>query len=83
MSVGFAIICRSLSCVDYYNHIFDDRIKKNLLEEGWGAYPLIDNAVKYKSLVSRAIVEGYIKDNGDGLQFDAKYKVEVSDVEIM
>lgn len=69
--------------VDYYNHIFDDRIKKNLLEEGWGLYPLIDEAVKYKSLVSRAIVEGYIKDNGDGLQFDAKYKVEVSDVEIM
>ena len=69
--------------VDYYNHIFDDRIKQNLLEEGWGAYPLVDEAVKYKSLMSRAIVEGYMKDSGDGLQLDAKYKVEVREVEIM
>lgn len=69
--------------VDYYNHIFDDRIKQNLLEEGWGAYPLMDEAVKYKSLMSRAIVEGYMKDSGDGLQLDAKYKVEVREVEIM
>ena len=43
----------------------------------------MDEAVKYKSLMSRAIVEGYMKDSGDGLQLDAKYKVEVREVEIM
>lgn len=69
--------------VDYYNHIFDDRIKKNLLEEGWGLYPLIDEAVKYKFLMNRAIVEGYVNDGDQGMCIDDKYKVGVSDVEIM
>lgn len=68
--------------VDYYNHIFDDRIKKNLLEEGWGAYPLIDEAVKYKSLMNRAIVEGYVND-GVELSINRKQKVNVSEIEIM
>lgn len=69
--------------IDYYNHIFDDRIKQNPLEEGWGAYPLIDDAVKYKSLISRAIVEGYMKEDGFSIKLDAKYKVDVNKVEIM
>lgn len=69
--------------VDYYNHIFDDRIKQNILEEGWGAYPLIDEAVKYKSLMNRAVVEGYVDDDEQGICIDDKYKVGVSDVEIM
>ena len=70
MSVGFAIICRSLSC------------QKNLLEEGWGAYPLIDNAVKYASLMNRAVVEGYVNDGG-GLSINRKQKVNVGEIEIM
>lgn len=69
--------------IDYYNHIFDDRIKQNLLEEGWGAYPLIDEAVKYKSLMNRAVVEGYVKDGELGVYIDEKYKIGVSEVEIM
>lgn len=69
--------------LDYYNHIFDDRIKQNPLEEGWGAYLLIDESVKYKSLMNRAIVEGYVNDGDQGMCIDDKYKVGVSDVEIM
>ncbi|WP_300792049.1 XRE family transcriptional regulator [uncultured Bacteroides sp.] len=69
--------------VDYYNHIFDDRIKQNPLEEGWGAYPLIDNAVKYKSLMNRAVVEGYMEGDGQGIHIDKKYKVDLGEIEIM
>ena len=69
--------------VDYYNHIFDDRIKQNPLEEGWGAYPLIDNAVKYKSLMNRAVVEGYMEGDGQGIHIDEKYKVDLGEIEIM
>lgn len=67
--------------VDYYNHIFNDRIKKNLLEEGWGAYPLIDEAVKYKSLVSRAVVEGIIETENDDIPIVGKRNV--SEIEVM
>lgn len=67
--------------VDYYNHIFDDRIKKNPLEEGWGAYPLIDEAVKYKSLVSRAVVEGIIDIENDDIYIGGERNV--SEIEVM
>lgn len=68
---------------EYYNHIFDERINKNLFEEGWGFYPLIDEAVKYKSLINRAVVEGYIKDNDQWININDKFKLNISDIEIM
>lgn len=67
--------------IDYYNHIFDDRIKKNLFEEGWGAYPLMDDAVKYKSLVSRAVVEGIIDIENDDIPIVGKRNV--CEIEVM
>ncbi|WP_294454417.1 XRE family transcriptional regulator [uncultured Bacteroides sp.] len=68
---------------DYYNHIFDDRIKENRLEEGWGAYPFSDEAVMYASLVNRAVLEGLINSNGDDLFIDGKQMINVSEIEIM
>lgn len=68
---------------EYYNHIFDERIKKNPLEEGWGNYPLIDEAVKYVSLINRAAVEGYFKNDGRGMHIDEKYKIDLGEIEIM
>ena len=73
----------SVISLDYYNHIFDDRIKSNLLEEGWGAYPLVDEAMKYASLVNRAVVEGYMEGNGQGKHIDEKYKIDLDEIEIM
>lgn len=67
--------------VDYYNHIFDDRIKKNLFEEGWGLYPLIDEAVKYKSLMNRAVVEGVMDIENDDILIGGKRNV--SKIEVM
>lgn len=67
--------------VDYYNHIFDDKIKKNLLEEGWGLYPLIDEAVKYKSLMNRAVVEGVMDIENDDILIGGKRNV--SKIEVM
>lgn len=69
--------------MDYYNHIFNDRIKHNPLEEGWGIYPLIDEAVKYASLVHRAVVEGYMESDGQGMYIDDKYKINLAEIEIM
>lgn len=76
---------RDLSVInlDYYNHIFDDRIKYNLLEEGWGAYPLIDEAMKYASLVNRAVIAGYMESNGQEMHIDEKYKIGLGEIEIM
>lgn len=68
---------------DYYNHIFNDRIKHNPLEEGWGIYPLIDETVKYASLVHRAVVEGYMESDGQGMYIDDKYKINLAEIEIM
>lgn len=73
----------SVISTDYYNHIFDDRIKHNLFEDSWGAYPLMDEAVKYVSLVNRAVVEGYIKGNGQGMYIDDNYKIDLGEIEIM
>lgn len=67
--------------IDYYNHIFDDRIKYNLFEEGWGLYPLMDDAVKYNSLVSRAIVEGIVDIENDDISIGGKRNV--SEIEVM
>lgn len=73
----------SVISLDYYNHIFEDRIKYNLFEEGWGAYPLIDEAMKYASLVNRAVIEGYMEGNGQGMHIDEKYKIDLGEIEIM
>lgn len=44
----------------YYNHIFDDWIKQNPTEEGWGGYPLMDHEEKYQRMVHRALAEGIV-----------------------
>lgn len=41
----------------YYNHIFDEYIKKNKLEEGWGGYLLPDKAERYQRMLRRALSE--------------------------
>ena len=69
--------------LEYYNHIFNDRIKHNPLEEGWGAYLLIDETAKYTSLVHRAVVEGYMESDGQGMHIDGKYKIDLGKIEIM
>lgn len=51
----------------YYNHIFDNRIKHNPMEEEWGKFPFYDEALRYKALVHRAEIElpGYEKKETD------------------
>lgn len=73
----------SVISMDYYNHIFNGRIKYNPLEEGWGAYPLIDEAVKYASLVNRAVIEGHMEDDGRRMHIGDKYKIDLDKIEIM
>lgn len=41
----------------YYNHIFNDKIRHNIMENGWGGYPLSDEPVHFRTLVNRAIAE--------------------------
>lgn len=66
---------------EYYNHIFDERIKKNRFEDGWGVYPFSDKAVKYATLVNRAVLEGLI--DSDGVFIDGEQKISISEIEIM
>lgn len=47
----------------YYNHIFDECIKKNKLEEGWGGYLLTDKAERYHRMVRRALSESIMTEN--------------------
>lgn len=46
-----------------------------------GGLSLIDEAVKYKSLMNRAVVEGYVKDGCELI--NRKQNVNVSEIEIM
>ena len=36
-----------------YNHLFDDHIKKNYMETGWGSYPIMETADRYELLEER------------------------------
>lgn len=50
----------------YYNRIFDEYVKKNKLEEGWGGYLLPDRAERYRRMVRRALSESLMTE--DNLQ---------------
>lgn len=43
-----------------YNRLFDDTISKNRMETGWGEYPIMETADRYKLLEERLIVECHI-----------------------
>lgn len=40
-----------------YDHLFDDVIKKNRMEEGWGEYPIMENADRQETLSEMIKVE--------------------------
>lgn len=47
----------------YYNRIFDEYVKKNKLEEGWGGYLLPDRAERYRRMVRRALSESLMTED--------------------
>ena len=68
---------------EYYNHIFDERIKLNIMEEGWGIYPFIDESFRYQSLIQRALAENMISEEElDKHLKGQEYKI-IHDIEIM
>ncbi|MCQ2258695.1 MAG: XRE family transcriptional regulator [Bacteroidaceae bacterium] len=49
---------------DTYNHLYDDYINKNRLEEGWGSYPIMEKADRYELLEERIMMEmGELREN--------------------
>lgn len=46
--------------IAYYNQIFDQRIHENLLEEGWGTYPISEHTDRFERLLQRAAAEQVI-----------------------
>ncbi len=46
--------------VEYYNQIFDQRIHQNLMEEGWGGYPIPECTDRFERLLLRAVAEQVI-----------------------
>lgn len=68
----------SVISLDYYNEIFDNHIKKNRMEEGWGQYPLADAPLRYKALAQRACAEGLLSsdDLKSGLPKDLLVSIE-------
>lgn len=42
-----------------YNHLYDDVINKNRMEEGWGCYPVMEVADRYELLEKRILMEEY------------------------
>lgn len=73
----------SVISTEYYNHVFDERIKQNPFETGWGAYPFQDEAGKYTSLVNRAILEGFIGSDMVCGIMDKNHKIDIKEIEIM
>ncbi len=45
---------------DYYNHLYDQHINRNLLEEGWGGYPIPERTDRFERLLHRAVAEQVI-----------------------
>ena len=44
----------------YYNDIFDNHIHKNIMEEGWGEYPIKEQTDHYERLLQRVVAEKYV-----------------------
>ena len=42
----------------YYNHLFDDVINQNKMEDGWGVYPFDDKPGRCDEICRRGIAEG-------------------------
>lgn len=42
---------------DTYNHLYDDYINKNRMEDGWGSYPVMEKADRYELLDERILME--------------------------
>lgn len=63
---------------DYYNKIFDNYIKMNKMEVGWGQYPLTDSPLRYQALVQRACAEELLKPDEleSGLSDDLLVRIE-------
>lgn len=60
----------------YYNHIFDEYVKKNRLEDGWGGYPLRDKAERYHRMLRRALAESLVtEENLQTLCGDNTYEI--------
>ena len=63
---------------DYYNKIFDNYIKMNKMEKGWGQYPLTDSPLRYQALMQRACAEELLKPDEleSGLSDDLLVRIE-------
>lgn len=44
----------------YYNQIYDQCIHQNLLETGWGTYPIAEHTDRFERLLQRAVAEEII-----------------------
>ena len=44
----------------YYNEIYDNHIHQNIMEIGWGGYPILESTDRFERLVQRAIAEQLI-----------------------
>lgn len=49
-----------LTQTPYYNEIFDKYIHSNLMEEGWGNYPIEEHTDRFDRLLKRCVAEGYL-----------------------
>lgn len=45
---------------NYYNHIYDTYIHVNIMETGWGEYPISERTDRFERLLHRAIAEKFI-----------------------
>jgi Zn-dependent peptidase ImmA (M78 family) len=54
--------CKDLGIIsqEYYSYIFENHIKKNKLEDGWGNYPVQESENRFYSLICRASAEGLL-----------------------
>ncbi len=68
---------------EYYNRIFDERIKPNIMEEGWGSYPFTDEAFRYQSLIQRALAENLISEKELDKHLNGLEGKIIQDMEIM
>ena len=54
--------CKDLGIISeqYYHHVFDHYIQQNIMEEGWGSYPVNEHTDRFHLLLQRAQAENLL-----------------------
>ena len=67
----------------YYNYIFDNYIHGNIMENGWGGYPICERTDRFDRLLQRIVAEGFADEKQLSGILDADSKKIIREMTIL